>query len=184
MSKSNRKAVEPRLARIRLLSAELDNLRLSALERTRSIDTKASFVVVAAGVIAAAAFDILSNQSLGLWGLIPSALTVATVVVAAIALWPTKLKSASGRDVVNEWVDAETEPAVLEDHLLELKAVEVYHRDEQNEIKGRATKWAFALLVASLVTCLFTAGMGAALSNGVPTHGESVTPTPTATSAP
>jgi len=178
-------AREQRLARIRLLSSELDNIRLSSLERTRSIDTKASFVVVAAGVIAAAAFDSLNNSDIGLFAIFPVALTVATVVVAAVALWPAKLESASGRDVVNEWVDAAMTPDDLEDSLLEVKVVEIEFRDARNESKGLATKWAFGLLVSSLVTALITAGIGAAISNGDPTDGETInTPSPTTSKAP
>lgn len=185
MRKQERMASEQRLSRIRLLSDELDRLRLSALERTRSIDTKASFVVVAAGVIAAAAFDGLANSQMWLIALIPVVLTVATVVVAAVALWPVKLESASGRDVVNEWVDADMTPSELEDSLLEVKAVEIEYRDAKNESKARATKWAFGLLVSSLVSALAVAAIGAAVSNGGTQIGEAViTPTPTPTEAP
>lgn len=173
-------AHEHRQTRIRLLSDELDRLRLTALERTRSIDTKASFVVVAAGVIAAVAFDSLNNAHTWLLGLIPVAFTVATIIVAAAALWPVKLESASGRDVVDEWVDADITPAELEDNLLEVKAVEIEFRDAKNESKAKATKWAFGLLVASLVAALITATTGAAMSNGGRTNGETVVTTPTA----
>lgn len=54
-----------REARIRLLSEELDRLRASAVERSRSIDTKASFVVVAAGVLATGAFASLLSAKRG-----------------------------------------------------------------------------------------------------------------------
>ena len=56
MGRKERLASRERLQRIRLLSSELDTLRNAAIERTRSIDTKSSFVVVAAGVLAGATF--------------------------------------------------------------------------------------------------------------------------------
>lgn len=184
MGRSERKAKEHRVARVRLLSDELDRLRLSAVERTRSIDTKASFVVVAAGVIATAAFDGLSDSRVWWIGLIAVILTVATVIVAAIALWPAKLESASGRAMVTEWVaDTDMTPVTLEDSLLEVKALEIENRDRKNESRARATKWAFGLLVASLVAALSTAAVGAATPEGETSNGETVD-TPAPTSAP
>lgn len=179
MSGKKRRASEQRLARIRLLSTELDNLRLNSMERTRSIDSKASFAVVAAGVIAAAAFDSLSSSHIWIAALIPVSLTVATVVVAAIALWPYKLKTPSAREVVDQWVEADLAPSDLENNLLEVKAKEITFRNSKNEDRARATKWAYALLVTSLVATLATVGINSAISNGDSTDGQTRnTPTP------
>ncbi len=137
--------------------------------------------MVAAGVVATAAFDGLTGSKMWLINIVPVLFTVATVIVAAVALWPVKLESASGRDVVDEWVDAQMTPDELEDNLLEVKAVEIEYRDAKNEAKARATKWAFSLLVASLVTALVTAAVSAAISNGGLLNGKTVITTPAAT---
>jgi hypothetical protein len=169
-----------RAARIRLLSDQLDHLRSSAVERTRSIDTKASFVVVAAGVIATTTFAGLDDSRTWLWGLVPLTFTIATVVAAAIALWPVKIESPSGRKMVSLWVDEDgLAPDVLEDRILEVKTVEVEYRDEKNETKGLATKFAFFFLILSLCSALAFTVADAAITNG--NSNGKTTPTPAAT---
>ena len=86
MGRKERLASRERLQRIRLLSSELDTLRNAAIERTRSIDTKSSFVVVAAGVLAGATFTGLVDARSWYLGLVPFALTVATIIAAAVGL--------------------------------------------------------------------------------------------------
>lgn len=173
-----------RIARVRLLSAELDRLRVSSVERTRSIDTKASFVVVAAGVLASQSVAGMDGSRAWLLSVVPLALTIATVITAAIALWPIKLESPSGRYVVDAWVDAKLAPAELDDTLLEVKAVEVEYRDRTNESKGRATKWAFVLLIASLGSTFLVTVSDNAIMNGEPANGETSITTPAPTEAP
>lgn len=63
-----------------------------------------------------------------------------------------------------------------------MKAVEVTYRDESNESKGRAAKWSFALLLASLGFSLAVLGVNAATSNGV-SDGKAGINTPTTSSA-
>jgi acyl CoA:acetate/3-ketoacid CoA transferase beta subunit len=54
-SKKDRIAADDKIARIRLLNAEMDNVRQASVDRTRSIDSKSSFAIVVAGVVAGAA---------------------------------------------------------------------------------------------------------------------------------
>ena len=72
-----------RLARLRLLSAELESLRVAALERTKTNDTKASFLVVAAGFLAAVTGAELLSAETHFLGFVPLSLTLATVIVLA-----------------------------------------------------------------------------------------------------
>jgi hypothetical protein len=171
-------------ARIRLLNAELDSIRQSAVERTRSIDSKSSFAVVAAGVLAGATFTGLVTADTYFIGLIPFALTVASVIAAIIALWPTRVWAPSGRLVVTEWVDKHgLTPEVLADNLLEVKAREVEKRDEYNERRSKATKAGLVLLGLSLIASLIVVGVNTAVNEGVIDVGRN-TPTPSTSVAP
>jgi len=131
------------------------------LERTRLIETKASFVVVAAGVLASATGTQLVTVDTWLAGLIPFGLTIATVVVSSAALWPRKLDIPSARSLVDAWVEKDEPVENLEDYLLEVKAVEVKLRDDQNELRVKLVKRAFRLLIASLAAALLVATLNA-----------------------
>lgn len=163
MAWGSRKLAKERVARIRLLNAELDAHRGIALERTRQIETKASFIVVAAGVLASATGATLVSTDTWLLGLVPFALTVATVVVATAALWPRPLKVPSARSIVNRWVNETAPTDDLDDYLLEVKVVEVELRDDQNELRMKWTKRAFRLLALSLVTAFLVAAANATI---------------------
>lgn len=114
------------------------------------MDTKASFLVVAAGLLAGVAGTELISEDTWFLGVIPLILTLSTVVISAFALWPRKLSVPSARQVVNTYVDAELSPGALEDVLLEIKTVEVEKRNAQNETKAEFTKWGFVLLIAAM----------------------------------
>lgn len=146
--------VAARVERVRLLSAELDESRSAAVERTRTTDTKASFLVVAAGFLAGIAGAELISPDTWFIGLIPLALTLATVVSSAVVLWPRALKVPSGPEMVKLWVDADMTAEALEDHILEVKSTEVANRNTQNERKAEWTKWGFLLLIASMASAL------------------------------
>lgn len=161
MAWPRRKARE-RAKRVRLLNTALDAIRHSAVERTRSIDAKSSFVVIAAGVLAGATLASLVTARTYYIGLIPFALTTASVIASIVALWPTKLWAPSGRLVVDTWVDDPIKGVVLDDYLLEVKAREVEARDVNNEHRATATKTGLILLAASLVSALAVVGINAA----------------------
>lgn len=141
-------------ARIRLLSAELDESRRAAVERSRTNDTKASFLVVAAGFLAAITGSELVDAQTWFVGIVPLLLTLATVVVAAIVLWPRRLSVPSGPDMVSAWVNADMTAEDLEDHILEVKSKEVKNRNKQNERKAQLTSWGFSLLIAAMASAL------------------------------
>lgn len=159
--RSTRRSAQERTKRIRVLNAELDVLRTAATERSRTIDTKASFIVVAAGVLASVTGLSLVNVDTWLIGLLPFNLTVAAVAVAIVALWPRKIGVPSAREVVDTWVDADIAADELEDNVLEVKAQEVSNRNTQNEERAQLTNWGFSLLLAGLVTSLITVTLNA-----------------------
>lgn len=156
------------MARTRLLSAELDTLRDSAWERTRSIDTKASFVVVSAGVVAAATSTGLISADTWFLGAIPLGLTLATIIVAAAALWPVAIKHPTGQALVDRWLDTCESLDALEIYLLKMKASEIRLRNDANQRRGKLTKWAFKLLIAAVATTLVVAILNAISMEGEP----------------
>lgn len=153
--------VDDRAQRVRLLSAELDESRNAAVERSRTTDTKASFLVVAAGFLAGVTGSELVSGETWFIGVVPLGLTLATVVVAAVVLWPRRLRVPSGPDMVKMWVDADMTPEVLEDHILEVKSKEVENRNKQNERKAGLTSWGFLLLIAAMASALAVVIIGA-----------------------
>lgn len=141
-------------------------MRGSAWERSRSIDTKASFVVVSAGVVAAATSSGLIRAETWFLGTIPLGLTLATIIVAASALWPVAIKQPTGQALVDRWLDTCESPEALETYLLRMKASEIRLRNEANQRRGKYTKWAFRLLIAAVATTLVVAILNAAFTEG------------------
>jgi hypothetical protein len=144
-----------------LLSAELDESRRAAVERSHTNDTKASFLVVAAGFLAAITGSGLVEARTWFVGILPLLLTLATVVVAAVVLWPRRLSVPSGPEMVAAWVNADMTAEDLEDHILEVKSKEVKNRNQQNERKAELTSWGFSLLIAAMTTALVVVTVGA-----------------------
>ena len=179
-----RRSAQERAKRIRILNAELDVLRAASSERSRTIDTKASFIVVVAGVLASVTGLSLVSTDTWLVGLLPFGLTVAAVAVATAALWPRKIDLPSAREVVDAWVDADMPADELEDNVLEVKAQEVTNRDAQNEKRAKLTNWGFSLVLAGLVATLVVVTLNA-LSPTWSNHDEAdPTQTPISTQAP
>jgi hypothetical protein len=156
-----RRSAEERAKRIRILNAELDVIRSASYERSRTIDTKASFIVVAAGVLASVTGLSLVVAETWFVGLLPFGLTIAAVAVATVALWPRKLGLPSARQVVDAWVDADIPADELEDNVLEVKALEITNRDELNKKRAALTNWGFSLLLAGLASTLIVVVLNA-----------------------
>ena len=158
MIKGSRKTPRPdqeRIKRIRLLNAELDTLRVASTERTRTIETKASFIVLTSGAISSVTGPSLVTNKTCFVGLLPLGLIIASVALAAVALFPRGLSVPSARRVVDQWVNASMSAEELEDSLLEVKAKEIEGRDSQNERRAKLTYWSFVLLLCGLFTTVF-----------------------------
>ncbi|WP_130506053.1 hypothetical protein [Microterricola gilva] len=122
--------------------------------------------MVAAGVLGSATFSTLIDPTTWNLGLIPFALTLATVVAATVSLWPVAIPQPTGRALVDTWVDSVRGAEELEDYLLEMKAVEIEFRDVSNQRRARATKAGFVLLIAALSTALIVAALTAMIEGG------------------
>lgn len=182
--RKTRRSAQERAKRIRVLNSELDVLRAAASDRSRTFDTKASFIVVVAGVLASVTG--LSLVSIDTWlvGLIPFGLTVAALVVATIALWPRKINLPSARQVVDQWVDTDMSADQLEDNVLEVKAQEVTNRDAQNEKRAKLTNWGFGLVIAGLLATLAVVPLNAISLTWSDDDKADPTQTPISTQAP
>lgn len=150
-----------KLGCIRLLSAELDKPRRAAVERTRTTDTNALFLLVAAGFLEGVTGSEIVGAETWYVGLVSLVLTLATVVVSAVVLWPRRLRVPSGPEMVKRWVDADMTPEDLEDCILEVKSTEVRNRNEQKGLKTELTKWGFVLLIAAMASALVVVVLGA-----------------------
>lgn len=160
-----RKAPPPvRTQRIRLLQAQADIALAHSMERTRSIETKASFVVAGAGLIATALIPIAAAaDSVLLAGLtiVPLAIAVFTIVYAVRAIRPLALEVPSPRHMIDQYLDSSLSADELEDYILEIRAVEVDKRDLLNDTRWKALRVGFRLLVASMISLvLFAAALG------------------------
>lgn len=182
--RKTRRFSQERSKRIRILNAELDVIRNASYERSRTIDTKASFIVVAAGVLASVTGVSLVAPETWFIGLAPFALTIAAVAVAIVALWPRKIGLPSARQVVDAWVDADMPADELEDNVLEVKAQEVTNRDAQNEKRAHLTNWGFILLLAGLASTLVVVPLNAVSPTWSQNDKAEPTQTPISTQAP
>lgn len=140
------------------MSAELEVQRQLAVDRTRSIDSKAAFLVVAGGLLAAQAFPDLSQEGFSRLALILAVarLVVAFVVtlLATMALWPLKLKELGPDAFINKWIDSCEPTSALEDYILEVKARTIAFRNTKNESRGRLLKAGFVVLIVGIVVAI------------------------------
>ena len=179
------RAERNRVGRIRLLSAELATGLTRAIDRTRSIETKASFIAAAAGLVASATIPTVATGRYWFVAVVPLGLAVVTVIYAARALWPKSLEVSGARLLVDTYVDAEMTPETLEDHLLEVRAVEIEKRDESNIERTKRMTVGFSCLSLSLAALVLIAVLNATFLKGNLHDGEtSNTPNPTQTSGP
>ena len=142
-----------RRLRIRLLDEEADVQRESAAERARSVQNKASFLVVAAGFLAGSAF--LSPKDV--WWIIailPPLFALATVILAAIALWPANLDVIGPRKLTRTWVDTDKTDYALEVFLLECKVKEWEEVQARTNTRVRALKAGFVFLTLAVAATL------------------------------
>ncbi|CAN5522333.1 hypothetical protein BH09ACT4_BH09ACT4_16700 [soil metagenome] len=154
-----------KLARIRLLSQELDVQRQLAIDRTRSIDSKAGFLVLAGGLLAAQAVPELTKADLSWLALVlgVARLVFALVVtlLATAALWPLKIFELQPKDFVKKWIDSCEPEGALEDYILEVKAVTISRRSAKNEKRARLLKAGFVVLVIGIVAAIGAGIVGA-----------------------
>ena len=182
--KNQSRVVRYRISRIRLLAAEIEGRLARSLDLTRSIETKSGFVAAAAGLVATGTVPTLADSSLWIVGVIPMALAAVTVAFATRALWPRTVSVPGARLLIDTYVESELTPEELEDHLLEVRTVEVENRDELNEARMKSMKVGFKFLVACLAAFIIVAVLNSSTLEGKITDGETPAPGPAETLAP
>lgn len=144
-----------KLERIRLMSSELEAQRQFAIDRTRSIDSKAAFLVVAGGLLAAQTLPTLAQGGFALaLAVLRLVLAFGVTLLATMALWPLKLKELGPDEFVRKWINSCEPTAALEDYILEVKARTIVHRNSKNESRARLLKAGFIVLVAGIIVAI------------------------------
>lgn len=167
-----------RRGRIQLLRAELDVQGERSVERTRTIETKSAYTVTAAAVVVGASIPILSLGSFGLFAVAPLILAAVTIYHATRAIRPLTLDVPSARQIVDIYLDADMTPLDLEDHLLELRTVEIEKRDDLNSTRSRAMALGFKFLTASVSALVLAALLSGALMMSEDANDKTPKPTP------
>ncbi|MDQ0537513.1 hypothetical protein QF011_000043 [Curtobacterium flaccumfaciens] len=176
-------ALQPsaRLRRIRVLSAELDNQRQFALDRGKTQESKASFVLVVVGLVVSVGATRLSGTPLWPVGLLPVAAALAAATEAVFVLWPRRIAVVDSAALVVAWVDNEQPQDALEDYLLESKRQEISERDARQKTSTPHLRRAFQLLLASITILIAVA----IIDGFSPQRGDTpITDQPTPTSSP
>ncbi len=167
-----------RLQRIRALSIELDAQRQFAIDRGKTQETKASFILVVVGLVAGVAFAQLAGTPLWAVGLLPLILALSSAVMAVLVLWPRTIDVVDADSLINKWVDNEESQEALEDYLLESKKREIVTRDSKYKATTPHLRWAFRLLLVSMSVLFAVAVVNGGMTTADPIP---ALPTPGAT---
>lgn len=151
-----------RIARIRLLSSELDIETSKAEERTRSVGTKAAFLVLTAGVLASKTYPNLDATHHWVAALLPVGLSLVAALCSIVALFPWQSKEVKPAAIVSKWVDTAGSTASMEDYLLEVKTQWIIFQNSRNNRRSRWLQIGFAILVVSIF-----ATVQASVMNGI-----------------
>lgn len=169
-----------RVGRVRQLRAELDVQGSRSIERTKTVETKASFTLTAAALVAGGSISLLETSPLSL---LPLLLAALTVYHAAQAAKPLSLNVPSARQLVDEYLEADMTEEELEDTLLEVRTVEIEQRDAVNTGRSRSMTIGFRFLTASVAALVLSATLAGLSPGGTRSHEqEQQPPTPTETS--
>jgi len=124
-----------RFARVRLLSDELDKLMSDASERSESVNSRASFLAVAAGVLVAAATAQLWTQA-EFVGIVALALASIGLLCAAVALRPAKRPGLIAQRLVDRYFDSRRSALEMEAEIVQDKASVISARE--SDMRSRA----------------------------------------------
>ncbi|KQW06216.1 hypothetical protein ASC66_06715 [Leifsonia sp. Root4] len=160
-----RRARDDRLARIEVLSEEFDRQRDIAAVRLSSTITKASLLLVGAGLIAGSWAVDLIGKPFGVLPLITMVLAFAAAAAALISLIPRSTVKLEPSKLIDKVLFECQDPEIvdLKERILETKSAVI---DDLNRDNGRRDVWVrigyallgFALLggAASLITAFVT----------------------------
>jgi p-aminobenzoyl-glutamate transporter AbgT len=144
-----------RRARVDLLSTEADVQRQAATDRANSVQNKASFVVVAAGLLTTS--SVITPDKVGGLVAIPLVLTLATVILSAVALWPAHLKVVEPRLLTDKWLDTKKSDDDLAAYLLEAKVEAFEQQQARTDTRVKALKASFVLFSVSVAATVVVA---------------------------
>ncbi|WP_146080082.1 hypothetical protein [Clavibacter michiganensis] len=151
-----------RAQRVRYLADETDRLVEAGAARQQSVDTKASFLAVAAGIVIAA--SVSKNwrvaDSIALAPLVFSMLALAS---AAVALRPGRRRDLTPKGITQRWLDSESTFETVESALLAQK-VEAFEIRE-HEIANRAHVVVLGFVTLLLSTVALVAVFAVDISN-------------------
>jgi hypothetical protein len=145
---------------VALLNAELDIQRVTADERARSIQTKASFLVVAAGFLAGSVFGNPPPNVFWWVSILPLVLALGSVVMSAVALWPAGRGVADPVALRSIWIDSTKSAYELEIYLLKLKTDVYTAAQNRNDEQVKALKRGFILLIVAIAAAILVSILG------------------------
>lgn len=148
-----------RLARITALRVELDVQGERSTQRTRTIESKATYTATAAAAVIAASISIMGPELPDFLAVVPLVLAIATIYQSTRALVPLSIDAVGARKLVNKYVDLDISGEELSDHLLEIRASEIEARDSLNEERSQSMARGFKLLTLSFGTLLASAAL-------------------------
>jgi hypothetical protein len=137
--------------RIQLIHDETDRMRAEAADRQRSVDSKASFLAVAAGVVIAAAAASDWNQP-WLIAILPMSFSALGLAFAAIALRPGTRDDITPQILYDRWADSEHSVGAVELDVLKKKIRAFTAREKVIRSRARATSVGFLFLLAGVIS--------------------------------
>ena len=149
-------------ARVRLINEELDKLGADAAERTTSVNGKASFLAVSAGVLVAASTAQIWTIA-ATFGVVALALACVALICAAVAVRPGKRPGIEAQRLVDRYIDSSQSGLQIEIQIVRDKSAVL--RERESDLRARAT-WVwigFAILavaVAALTLVFATETLG------------------------
>ena len=137
--------------RIQLIHNEIDLMRADAADRQRSVDSKASFLAVAAGVVIAAAASSDWHQP-WLLAILPMSFSALGLAFAALALRPGTRDDITPEILYDRWVDSEKSVGTVENDVLKSKIRAFAAREKVISSRARATSVGFNFLLAGVIS--------------------------------
>lgn len=161
-NRAARAASEARMARIEVLSEEFDRQRDIAAGRLSSTITKASLLLVGAGLIAGGWAVELIGKPFGVLALVTLVLAFASAAAALISLLPRSTVKLEPSALINEALYGSLDPLLvdLKERILETKSAVIDDLNRDNRRRDIWVRIGYALLGLALVgaaTTLITA---------------------------
>lgn len=159
-----RRARDERLARIEVLSEEFDKQRDIAAWRLSNTMTKASLLIVGAGLIAGSWAVDLIGKPFGVLPLITMVFAFAAAAAALISLLPRSTIKLEPSILIDEALYGEMDPELvdLKERILETKSAAIVDLNSDNSRRDVWVRVGYALLgfallggTASLITAFF-----------------------------